>query len=99
MTSPATALAIVAFLLAAGPAAAQVASIDSGNSPAALRCAALAQIDEAVRPAAIYFMAGCSSRERDATAFATVGPADVLGSDLPEDGTGQATDGPRSEEQ
>ncbi len=93
MTSPATALAIVAFLLAAGPAAAQVASIDSRNSPSALRCSALAQIDEAERPAAIYFMAGYSSGERDATAFGTVGAADVLGSDLPEGGTEQAADG------
>lgn len=93
MTSPATALAIVAGLLAAGPAVAQVASIDSRNSPAALRCSALAQIDEAERPAAIYFMAGYSSGERDATAFATVGPTDALGSDVPEGGTEPAPAG------
>lgn len=93
MTSPAKALAIVAGLLAAGPAAAQVASIDSRNSPAALRCSALAQIDEAERPAAVYFMAGYSSGERDTTAFATVGPTDGLGAGALEGGTEQAPAG------
>lgn len=90
MTSPASALALVAGLLAAGPAAAQVASIDSRNSPASLRCSALGQIDEAERPAAVYFMAGYSSGERDATAFATVGAADTLGADVPQGGSEQA---------
>src|SRR5688572_10187754 len=63
MTSPASALAIVSGLLLAGPAAAQVASVDSRNSPSSLRCSALGQIDEAERPAAIHFMAGYSSGE------------------------------------
>lgn len=90
MTSPASALAIVSGLLLAGPAAAQVASVDSRNSPSSLRCSALGQIDEAERPAAIHFMTGYSSGERDATAFATVGPADVLGGDAPQGGTEQA---------
>ena len=93
MSTPLSALAIVAGLLAAGPAAAQVASIDSRNSPAALRCSALGQIEEAERPAAIYFMAGYSSGERDATAFATVGPTETLGADLPQDGAEPAADG------
>ncbi|HEV7275156.1 MAG TPA: HdeA/HdeB family chaperone [Devosiaceae bacterium] len=89
MTSPASALAIVAGLLAAGPAAAQVgATIDSRNSPSALRCSALAELNEAERPAAIYFLAGYASGERDATAFATVGPTDTLGIDTPEEGSG-----------
>ena len=84
MTSPASALAIVAGLLAAGPAAAQIgASIDSRNSPAALRCSALAELEEAERPAAIHFLAGYASGERDATAFATVGSMDTLGIDNP----------------
>mgnify|MGYP006196969313 CR=1 FL=1 len=50
MTSPASALAIVSGLLLAGSAAAQVASVDSRNSPASLRCSALGQIDEADAP-------------------------------------------------
>lgn len=91
MPSPVSALAIVAGLLAAGPVVAQVASIDSRNSPAALRCSALGQIDEAERPAAIYFMAGYSSGERDATAFAS--PTETLGADVSPDGTEQAADG------
>jgi hypothetical protein len=88
MTSPASALAVVVALLAAGPAAAQIGvTIDSRNSPSALRCSALAELDEAERPAAVHFLAGYASGERDATAFATVGSTDTLGIDAPEEGS------------
>lgn len=45
----------------------------SRNSPASLRCSALADIEETERAAAIYFLAGYNSGERDAMTFAIVG--------------------------
>lgn len=90
MTSPASALAVVIAVLATGPAAAQIGvTIDSRNSPSALRCSALGQLDEAERPAAVHFLAGYASGERDATAFATVGSMDTLGIDNPDEDQAQ----------
>lgn len=62
----------------------------SRNSPASLRCSALADIEEAERAAAIYFLAGYNSGERDAMTFATVGigEAPAAGTDA---GAGAAT--------
>lgn len=75
MKNPMPALAAVALdMLWAGPALAQAdMGVGSGASPAGLRCSALADLEEAERTTAVYFLAGYSNGERDAMSFGTMG--------------------------
>jgi hypothetical protein len=87
MKNLAPALATALGLLWAGPALAQPSSgAENRNSPAGLRCSALGELEEVEQVAAIQFLAGYSSGERDAMTFATVGVTDELGAGTPAEG-------------
>jgi hypothetical protein len=86
ITPAATALACM--LLAAPATAQSVTGMDGRNSPASVRCSALADLEENAR-------AGYGSGQRDAMNFATSGPSDLLSTEAPEadiEGGGAAGD-------